>query len=361
MRLGAWLMSALLVLAAAPVACSGQGGDEKPASTGGTGASEALTRLTIGTVDGSDFPDAPIVEYFEEQVEKLSGDQMRIVVLWDAGGEGANFEPAIIDRVRNGDLDLGWIGSRAFDTIGVTSFQALQAPFLIQNRSHLDEVLTSPMAEEMLTGLTDAGLTGLGLYPDHFRHPVGFEAPLASLKDLQGATIRVPTSNAADALMRSLGAKPVHLSGSGVDAARKSGKLDGIEVSIALAPNFDASFATSNIVFYPRVNTLFSSEEVLDRVTSEQQDILRKAAEATLAFALEEIPADADASAFCEAGGTLVAAKDRDLASIEAAARKVYTNLEADPQTKSFIDQIEALKENDAITEVPSSCRRVRP
>ena len=73
--------------------------------------------------------------------------------------------------------------------------------------------MTSPMAGEMLAGLKSAEVEGLGLYPDQFRHPVGFHKPLASPRDFKGARIRVLTSNASDALIRALGAEPVHLNG----------------------------------------------------------------------------------------------------------------------------------------------------
>jgi hypothetical protein len=34
-----------------------------------------------------------------------------------------------------GKVDLGWVGTRVFDTLGVASFQAVTAPMLIDNLS----------------------------------------------------------------------------------------------------------------------------------------------------------------------------------------------------------------------------------
>ena len=95
--------------------------------------------------------------------------------------------------------------TRVWDTFGVPSFQALQAPFLITDHGVLQEVLTDPIASEMLAGLEEAGFVGLGLYPDQLRHPLGYAAPLRSLDDFDGAAIRLVPSEATDALVRALG------------------------------------------------------------------------------------------------------------------------------------------------------------
>jgi hypothetical protein len=39
------------------------------------------------------------------------------------------------------------------------------------------------MASHMLTGIDQAGFTGLGLYPGQLRHRAGFRKPFASLRD----------------------------------------------------------------------------------------------------------------------------------------------------------------------------------
>ena len=72
----------------------------------------------------------------------------------------------------------------------MTSFQALQAPFLITNYALLDRVVTSPLAARMLAGLGSRNLIGLALVPGLLRHPVGVGRPLVSVADYRGARVR---------------------------------------------------------------------------------------------------------------------------------------------------------------------------
>ena len=182
---------------------------------------------------------------------------MTIRIMWEVT-QATNPEPATAALVRAGTVDLGWIGARAWDTLGVRSLQALQAPFLIDSYPLLDAVLRSPMASDMLAGLNRAGYTGLGLYPDQLRHPAGFRKSLASLRELRGARIRVPASRASEALFRALGAVPVHLNGSAFSDAVSAGTVDGVDASAALAAKFGGQFLTGNITLYPKTNTLFA-------------------------------------------------------------------------------------------------------
>src|SRR5262249_60913512 len=66
-------------------------------------------------------------------VKRLSGGTIRINVLqnWRATNDRReiDYERGIVADVRAGKADLGIVGSRVWDTLGVTSFQALVAPF----------------------------------------------------------------------------------------------------------------------------------------------------------------------------------------------------------------------------------------
>jgi len=217
-------------MAAGLTACSGGAPRNK------AGGPPPPVAVTLGTPDyPSVSPEFQDIGYFARQVHQLSGGQMNIRVLWGVAGEATDFEQVTVSLVRDGKVDLGWIGARAWDTLGVRSFQALQAPFLIDSYPLLDAVIKSPMATQMLAGLNQAGFTGLGLYPDQLRHLVGFRKPLASLRDLRGARIRVPPSRASEALFRALGAVPVHLNGSAESDAIASGTVDGVDASAGYA------------------------------------------------------------------------------------------------------------------------------
>jgi len=51
--------------------------------------------------------------------------------LWAAPESGEQIEQVVAQRIVDGDFDLGMVAGRAWNPVGVTSLQALQAPFLI--------------------------------------------------------------------------------------------------------------------------------------------------------------------------------------------------------------------------------------
>jgi TRAP-type C4-dicarboxylate transport system substrate-binding protein len=355
-KTGAIVVVVSTLLAAA---CSSTG--DEPSPTPPPTSDPVVIRL--GTGDPRGFPDTPVVERFADAVEKLSDGGMRVEFVWNAAGNVSvpdGFEQGVVQLVQDGELDLGWIAARAWDTVGVTSFQALQAPFLITDHGLLTEVLASPMADEMIASLGDVGLVGLGLYPDGLRYPLGYAAPMASLEDFDGADIRLVPSEATEALVRALGGRPVYgLAGDALDAAIASGDVDGTEVSLGLAPIIaqdvaPRSVVTGNVVLFPRVNTLFAGQDLMASLSDEQEAILAAAAEETHAFATSA--ATEDFRAFCEAGGQVAIASEADVAALERAASPVYRLLEADPQTKALIDEIASLKEGRTVTAVPAYC-----
>jgi TRAP-type C4-dicarboxylate transport system substrate-binding protein len=337
-------------------ACTSTG--EEPSPTQAPASDPVVIRL--GTGDDRGFPDTPVVERFAAAVEELSDGGMRVEVVWEAGDNTSvpdGFEQGVVQLVQEGELDLGWIAARAWDTVGVKSFQALQAPFLITDHGLLAEVLASPMADEMVAGLESAGVVGLGLFQDGLRYPLGYTAPMTSPDDFDGADIRLVPSEATEALVRALGGRPVYgLAGDALDAAIANGDIDGTEVSLGLALDVapKGSVVTGNTVLFPRVNTLFAGQDLMTSLSDEQEAILAAAAEEAQAFATSTTTEDF--GAFCEAGGEVAIASDAEVAALERAARPVYRVLEADPQTKAFIDGIQELKEGQTVADVPSSC-----
>jgi TRAP-type C4-dicarboxylate transport system substrate-binding protein len=303
--------------------------------------------LRLGTGDPRGLPDTPVAEAFAEAVEERSGGSMRIEIVWQAAGDSSDpdgFERGVVGLVRDGELDLGMIGARAWDTLGVTRFQALQAPFLITDQEVLRDVLGSPLADEMLAGLEGSGVVGLALYPDGLRYPMGYEAAMTSPEDYEGARIRLVPSLATERLIRALGSEPVNdLAGDALDAAIRKGQVQGTEISLEVAASIapKGSVLTGNVVLFPRVNSLFAGEDLWASLTDEQQQILEAAAEQAQAVAASE--ATEDAGPFCGSGGEIATASSDELAAWERAVQPVYQELEADPQTASLIESIRAL------------------
>jgi TRAP-type C4-dicarboxylate transport system substrate-binding protein len=328
---------ALLVVAVVLAGC-GSGAANK------AGGTRAPTVLTVGDSDDSDQPDTAAIQHFARQVDRLSAGALQIHIVYQAAGAATPYvEERVIRAVRSGRFDLGWIGTRAWDKVGVTSFRAIQAPFLITSTRLLDRVASGPLATEMLSSLSSLQLVGMAVVPDLLRHPVGLNRKLTSPADFAGARIRIQPSQVTAALMRALGAVPVELSNQQVGYSIGGNRIDGEEMSLANAVS--PSIVTGNLVFFPKALTLFANERRFDRLSDDQRRILRTAAEETVRHTIARAPPDAGmVKNLCTNERRLVLATASDRAALRRLAQPVYRMLEADPQTKRFIERIQKWK-----------------
>jgi TRAP-type C4-dicarboxylate transport system substrate-binding protein len=323
--------------------CSLDGGGDK------AGGSSAPVVLRLAAAEDAEQPESQHARYFASRVSKLSDGAVRVRIVYDAGGEeNAGYETRLAAMVREGEFELGWIGARAWDRSGITSFQALQAPFLVTNHALLGRIATGPLASRMLAGLNGHGFVGLALVPDRLRYPTGARHSLASPDDFAGARVRVPPSRATDALIRALGATPVHLRGDALTAALAKGEIDGSEVSLGTnSAQEGENFLTWNVVLFPKALTLFAGRSAYERLDDDQRAIISKAARQTAAYAAAHpLSESALMRNFCGGGRpvTAVAASRGELAALRQAAQPVYTELERDPRTRALIAAIRALK-----------------
>ena len=337
------LATALFFGAVSACSVGGDGDSDK------AGGSDAPKVLRLAVADDAEQPDAPFARYFARRVSALSDGSMRVRVVWDAAGQGSpGYELGIARLVDDGDFELGWMGSRAWDRMGITSFQALQAPFLIADYGVLGRIATGPLSERMLAGLDGHGFVGLGLVPEHLRYAFGARGQLASPSDFASARVRVRPSEATDALMRALGAKPVHISGDDVAAAIADGKIDGAEASLGTNSREEGeNHLTVNLPLFPKTLTLFAGEDAYEQLDADEREAIRKAGRETAAYAAAHPPSErALMREFC-GGGRLVsavAASRGDLDALEDAAQSVYAELEEDSDTKALIAAIRALE-----------------
>ncbi len=326
---------AMIIGGCAPVA--------SPADKAGAPA-EAPIKLVLGTPDPEGPPGTGALRHFAAEVASRSGGRITIEISFKAGGDAPETEAIVIDRVREGSLDLGWVGTRAWDGQGIDAFAALQTPFLIRDYGVMNAVMASEVPARMLGELGGVGLSGLGMYPDQLRHPLGFREPFLTLDDFDGATLRVPASRLSDEIIRSLGATPAHLDGQAAGDAIASGEVVGAETSIGNAAAFPAgSFLTMNVTFYPKFFSLFATSERLGALSPTTRALLEAAADETLAYVLAEDPEAADIAAFCAIGGVLVNAKPAALERIVAAADPIRQSLMADPDVAGYMSSIEEL------------------
>lgn len=348
---------ALVALCGALAAGCG-GADESSDKAGGSGAPKVLR---LASANDAEQPDGPLARAFASRVAKLSGGKLRVRVTYDAAGQHSDAEARIARMVRDGRFDLGWIGARAWDGLGVASLQALQAPFLVTSHDLMGQVATGPLAERMLAGLERKGFVGLALVPDRLRYFTGVRRALASPRDFDGARVRVFPSRTTDALVRALGATPVHLGGDDLTAALAKREMDGSEVSLASNSSSEGeNHLTANLPLFPKTLTLFAERDAYGQLDDDQRAIIAKAAAQTAAHAAAHPPSEsALIDGFCGGGrvASVVNARPEHVAALTRAAQPVYTQLERDSNTKALIAAVRALKAKTPVARTQVAAR----
>jgi TRAP-type C4-dicarboxylate transport system substrate-binding protein len=301
-------------------------------------AGSVTLRLAIADSRKDSHDEAYLLEFID-QVKNLSNGELTITPIWDAGKKTqAGYEAGVIQLVKGGKADLGLAASRAWDSEGITSFQALQAPFLIDNDALAEAVATSDISTKMLDSLSKYGLTGLTLWPEDLRHPFStvVDKPILSPADFAGRKIRVPKSIASEKLVEALGGTPMY--GEGGYEGAESGLRQGS--SLTGSPT-----ATANVTFFPKYQVLFTNKASFEKLSESQRSILRQAAAAAQKKAIVEHPSEVEAAnSWCSDIGAVVLASDGQIAAFEKAAQPVFDWIEQDPLNAELVAAIRDLK-----------------
>jgi TRAP-type C4-dicarboxylate transport system substrate-binding protein len=329
------------------VGCSGSGSNK-------AGGTQRRKPATLTLADGE--TDVSNVSAFAGAVKQLSKGKLQIAIQSPWRPDDPRFETDLITDVEAGKAPLGIVGSRAFDTSGIDSFQALQAPLLIDTVELERRVLASDVTRKMLAGVDKAGLVGLALLPGPIRRPMGYSKPLLSVSDYRGARIGIRPSLVTAETLRALGATPVilpyHSSTSG---------LDGVEGHLAV---IDSGFAergaaiTGNVDFEPRPNVIFANRRAFASLTAAQREVLLRAAAQAQATAAVWQADDGLTHDLCRRGVRIVAASTADLGGLQRAVRSVYRTLDANPRTKAFIHEVTSIRRGLGDSADVVSCRK---
>ncbi len=343
-------VGAAVALTAVAASCAGAGDDR-------AGGKPEPTALTLTMANGGYRPEE--LQPFADEVARLSGGTMRIEFRdrW-LGWPWSRPESAVIHDVAAGKADLGWVGSRAWDDVGVSGFNALHAPLLVDSYALQGEVLESGVPGEMLKALEPLRLVGLGVLPGPLRKLLGVERRLRQPADFRGQRIGITESRVARETLRALGATAIAL-----PAGARIGGIDGIEQQVESIEgntyDADAKYLTTNINLWPRPLVLFMNEAAFAALEPVQRRVLREAVRHALRKALAATRSrERDAVAvLCRRGLSFVVATPADISTLREALAPVYRELERDDQTRAFIARIAKLRQATSVAaETLPSC-----
>jgi TRAP-type C4-dicarboxylate transport system substrate-binding protein len=337
----------LAILGLLVAACGGSGDDASTESAadvdraGGRGLSE----VTVLDFAQPNHEPGPVLERWAEEVAKASEGTLEIEFhhYW-RGGE-LDFEAQTIADVADGEVDAAWVGARAFDTVGVTSFQALVAPLLVDSHELQTAVFEAGIPEQMLKGLDELGLVGIGALPGPLFKILGKTHPYVTPADFGGKVVGIQSSGLHTDVFAALGATielmPTGANISEVDGyAQQLGSIWGNHYELA------AEYVTANVNLWPRPLILFANADVYESLDDAQRAALATASAAAVEASRAALDTEeADSGSFlCDAGMQFPVASDGQLAELRAALEPVYAVLTSDPATSEHLDAIEGIK-----------------
>jgi TRAP-type C4-dicarboxylate transport system substrate-binding protein len=351
------ILAVTAVIAATACSVAGDGGDDK---AGGSGPPVQLRLASTG----GDIAQTPAVEYFVERVDELSGGQVRIKVVDRWAQFAPDAEQQVVHDVAAGEVDLGWAGSRVFDTLGVGSFQALTAPMLIDSYALENAVIESGVTEDMMDGLDELGVRGLAVLADALRRPMGVDAPILTRADWKGTSFGTLKSHGQVEAIRALGGDPMEVFGPNRREALENSTLSGFEFGLLQYsdPQWSsrAPYVSANVHLWPQMDVMLANPERLDGLTSKQRGWLEDAAQDAALRSAELANRDAWAlDVACQGGARFADAREADLAALREAFRPVYASLRRQSATREFLARIQALKRStraEAGLTIPTEC-----
>ena len=258
-------------------------------------------------------------------------------------------EIATVEAVASGALDLGWIGARAFTAMGVTDFDALTTPMLIDSYPLQSAILESDIPARMLPGVEEPGIHGLAVMGGGLRVPSGVNEPFLGVDTYSDTTFHAFRSDIGVATITALGAIHTDVVPEERDTGLSDGSIDGYENTVpfhAIRPAL-SRHVTANVVLWPAFGVLVASPETLAQLGDQQNGWLLAAAAETAASSVDLISDDSESrQEICDLGGSVYEASEPDIASLREALQPVYDQLMNDSDTAKFIAEVDEIQES---------------
>jgi TRAP-type C4-dicarboxylate transport system substrate-binding protein len=285
------------------------------------------------------------LEAWANEVAALSGGHLKVEFndRWHWGA--VDYESHTIRDVQHGVVDSAWVGARVLDRVGVTAFQPLVAPLLVDSYDLEGRVFDAGIPDEMLASLQRLDVVGIGVLPGPMRKMLGVGAAFTGPSSFRGKSIAMTDSAVAAATFTALGA-----TGRAVGGSADLDRFDGLEQQLDTIYrgqyNTSASFVTGNLNLWPRPLVMLMNRDAYRQLGHHDQQTLREAAQRARGAALDASRAEEQRGLdkLCQFGMSIPAASDTDLAGLRTAVQPVYTMIRADADAARWLARIEAFK-----------------
>ncbi|MDC9597514.1 TRAP transporter substrate-binding protein [Xenorhabdus anantnagensis] len=242
----------------------------------GTSQAFAVTTLKLSHNQNRDHAVHKAMTRFANEVKEKTNGEVRIRIYSDSqlGNQRES-----IELMQNGALDIAKSNAAELEAFS-PAYAIFNLPYLFRDKTHYQQIINSDIGKEILDSSQTMGFIGLTYYEAGAR---GFYAkkPIKTPEDLKGLKIRVQPSPTAIAMVKGLGGNPTPLAYGELYTALQQGVVDAAEnniISFTLSRHNEVAkfFSLDEHTMIPDV--LLISNKSLNKLTPEQQEIVKKAA-----------------------------------------------------------------------------------
>tara|TARA_R110002049_G_scaffold303306_3_gene497541 strand:- start:3684 stop:4694 length:1011 start_codon:yes stop_codon:yes gene_type:complete len=260
-------------------------------------AAEPDTILKMGHAASTTTPGHVAMEQVDAELRKRTEGRVGIEIFPSSQLGG---ERELIESIQLGNVDMAFVSSAPLAAFS-PSFYVMDMPFLFKDRATVYGVLDGEIGQEMLAGLSQVGVLGLGYWENGFRQLTNDKHEVRTLDDLAGLKMRTMENEVHIAAWRAVGANPAPLSFGELFTALQQGTFDAMEGPINLFHSMKFNevqhyISRTNHIYSPLVllmnpdaaaklspEDLATLKDIIREVTPEQRAMTTKADDLAIA------------------------------------------------------------------------------
>jgi tripartite ATP-independent transporter DctP family solute receptor len=303
-------------------------------------AQDRVLRSSDTHPDG--YPTVEAVKYMGELIEERTDGRIGVEVFHSAQlGE----EKDTIEQTRFGVIDMNRVSLGPFNNL-IPETTVVSLPYIFRSVDHMHKVMDGEIGEEIKAAFEPHGLIALAYYDSGARSFYNNEKPIDSVDDLAGMKFRVMQSDVFVDMVNTFGANATPMPYGEVYSAIETGVIDGAENNF---PSYQTSghsevakyFTLDEHLIVPEV--LVISKTTWDALTPEDQEIVRQAAEESVAKQRELwTAAEEAAKAAVIAAGAEISEIDKQ--PLIDAMGPIYDKYANTPELKDLVERIKAVE-----------------
>lgn len=189
---------------------------------------EKVTVFRAGIANPDGHPLVEAIKDFGNILEKKSEGRFKIDLF--PGGQLGDHKTHVTS-LQTGALDMYMIMGGFLVDYGAEKLSVMMLPYLFDSVDHARAVHKSPIGQEVLDAIQEAGtrLVGIGMYQESSRHFFFTDDPVDSIADMAGLKIRAQPGLIYETLLTSFGCSVVPVSFGELYSALQTGVVDGGE------------------------------------------------------------------------------------------------------------------------------------